>query len=249
MGGADGELGDSGGIRYVKARHATSMGNFGKNITGFAAQSSQTVTFGAQNQSNRDITGNPIKPFGTLGIQSDNPKIQGFQVVEGTRKVDDPHQGDLFERTACRLGQGSRCGRGMAILQDNGAGTENGRRSQNCANIVGVLDLIQNQHEVFAGTGGLKVQFGQGVGLECQTLMDRAGGQTLVNLAAIDRFDGQFRRNTGNFPEVAERVRRCLQGMAMTLTVFEGGGDRVVAINPQVFRGAATTLRAGSRGG
>src|SRR6056297_321073 len=142
---------DAGGDRHVEALGAAAHGNPGERVAALARELPQPLFLAAHDQRQRTVEVGGIKAFVGLAGQSDAPYARFLQALHRARQV------GYFDERYDVGGAGGRpthgrCHAGGAVARDDhGIGAGGGRRAQACAQVVRILDLVE-QHQQGAGS-------------------------------------------------------------------------------------------------
>ncbi len=122
-------------------------GNAGDEITTLTNESTESVAFGANNESTRAGKIEIAKSAISFGVETGDPQASVTSLVEGAPQITDTTDRYPVDRTGGSFG--NRCGEADAPTsrQDSGIDAESVGRPQNGTQIVGVLQVVEKQQE------------------------------------------------------------------------------------------------------
>ena len=170
------------------------------------------------------------------GIQGDAPVAERRQLVERAGEIDHLDHRHRIERPGGRLGHRAALLGAAPLGHDHGAHGEGRGRTQDRAEIVRVVDLVEHQHHIAAGLGraGLpQVESGQRRDRQGEALVHRACAEPARSIAARSTIATSTPGRCARGAETGQRLGGGEQAMAAAPRVGERRLDRMAAIQPQ----------------
>jgi hypothetical protein len=180
---ADGfEEADAGGDGDVEAVDFAGHGDLGEEVAVFAGEAAHAGAFGAHDDADGAFEIDLVDGLGGFVRGADEPDAEFFEFVHGAGEVGDACDGDVHGAAAGDAEDGFCDGSGFVFGEDDGSDACGIGGAEASAEVVGVLDAVEDEYEGigpgfdegvevglvvdvdlgFAGGGGLAVAVGAG---------------------------------------------------------------------------------------
>lgn len=113
----------------------------------FAGQSAHAGAFGAHDNADGAFEIDLIDGLGGFICGADEPDTEFFELVHGTRKIRDPDDGDVHGAAARDAEDGFSDRGGFVFRDDDGSDASGIGGAEAGAEVVGVLDAVEDEHD------------------------------------------------------------------------------------------------------
>ena len=181
---------DAGGDGDVEALDASGHGDFGEEIAVLTREAAHAGAFGAHDDADGAFEIDLVKGLGGFVSGSDEPDAELLQFFHGADEVGDADDGDVLGAAAGDAVDGVGDGGGLVLGQDDGGDAGGVGGAEAGAEVVRVLDAIENEDERVGMAGEERFEvafvvdvaegFAGGGGLAVAVLAGGAHGGTMA---------------------------------------------------------------------